>query len=98
MTAKQKNKATKEDVEDCIDTICILNWDTEYRVVFSSDDMGNHISVMFEGDAPEESKDLLKSPFQGWRLVRIMVPEGYLSVFYPLGKSWHTTHHSNQAT
>ena len=82
---KRKIKATKEEVEDRIDTICILNWDTEYRVVFDSDDMGNHISVLFEGEVPQETKDLLRSPFQGWRLVRIMVPEGYLAAFYPLG-------------
>lgn len=81
---KQKIKSSKEDIEDQIDAICIVNWDTEYRVVFAADDGGNHISVMFEGEVPHESKDLLVSPFQGWRLVRIMVPEGYLGVFYPL--------------
>ena len=85
MIANQKNKATKEEVEDQIDEICITNWDTEYRVVFDSDDMGNHICVLFEEEAPIESQDLLLSPFQGWRLVRIIVPKGYLSAFYPLG-------------
>lgn len=83
---KQKNKANKEDVEHRLDTICILNWDTEYRVVFNSDDMGEHISVFFEGEVPEDSRFLLVSPFHGWRLVRIMVPEGYLEAFYPLGE------------
>lgn len=86
MNVKQKVKLNKEETEDQIDTICILNWDTEYRVVFASDDMGNHISVLFEGEVPHESKDLLVSPFQGWRLVRIMVPEGYLGAFYPLSE------------
>ena len=82
---KQKNKMNEKDVEDHIDTICILNWDTEYRVVFASDDMGRHVSVLFEGEVPEESKDLLRSPFQGWRILRIIVPEGYLAAYHPLG-------------
>tara|TARA_B100000989_G_C19388496_1_gene404672 strand:- start:243 stop:506 length:264 start_codon:yes stop_codon:yes gene_type:complete len=86
MHVRQKNKISKDEVEYQVDAICILNWDIEYRVVFDSDDMGNHISVLFEGKVPHESKDLLQSPFQGWRLVRIMVPEGYLAAFYPLGK------------
>lgn len=79
-----KKKASKETVEDAIHEICIVNWDTEYRVLFRSDDGGNHIVVAFEGEVPPESKDILRSPFMGWRLVRLIVPEGYLSVFHPL--------------
>ena len=80
----QKKKANKEDVEDAIHEICIVNWDTEYRVLFKSDDGGNHIVVAFEGEVPPKSKDILRSPFMGWRLVRLIVPEGYLGVFHPL--------------
>ena len=86
MNAHRRIISSKAEVEDRIDTVCILNWDTEYRVVFDSDDMGSHVSVYIEGEAPPESKELLISPFQGWRLVRIIVPEGYLAEFYPLGK------------
>ena len=81
----QKNKSSKEDVEDALHETCIVNWDTEYRVLFQSDDGGNHVTVAFEGKVPLESKDLLRSPFMGWRLVRLVVPNGYLGVFYPLG-------------
>ena len=80
----QKKKAPHDEVEDWITEICIENWDTEFRVLFQSDDMGNHVAVAFEGEVPPESKDLLKTPFMGWRLVRLLVPEGYLGVFYPL--------------
>ena len=83
----QKKKATKEEVEDKIHDICIVNWDTEFRVLWQSDDGGLHVVVAFEGAAPEESRELLMSPFMGWRLCRSIVPEGYLSVFHPLVKS-----------
>ena len=82
----QKKKATKEEVEDQLHDVCITNWDTEFRVLWQSDDGGNHVVVAFEGGAPEGSKELLQSPFMGWRLIRMIVPEGYLSVFHPLVK------------
>ena len=82
-----KKKATRLEVEDKITDICIINWDTEFRVLFQSDDGGNHVTVAFEGEAPPNSKELLKSPFMGWRLCRLVVPEGYLAVFYPLVKN-----------
>ena len=82
---KQK-KAQKNDVDDALNELCILNWDTEYRVLFQSDDMGEHVVVAFEGEVPSDSKDILRTPFMGWRLVRLEVPEGYLGTFYPLGE------------
>lgn len=82
--SKPKKKAQKSDVDDALHDICITEWDTEFRVLFHSDDMGEHIVVAFEGTAPEESKDKLQDPFMGWRLVRMEVPEGYLAVFHPL--------------
>ncbi len=80
----QKKKSSKEDVDDALHELCIVNWDTEYRVLFKSDDGGEHIVVAFEGGAPETSKDILRSPFMGWRLIRLNVPVGYLGVFHPL--------------
>jgi hypothetical protein len=82
----QKKKATKEEVEDKLHEICITNWDTEFRVLWQSDDGGNHVVVAFEGAPPEDSRELLDSPFLGWRLIRMVVPEGYLAVFHPLSK------------
>ena len=82
----QKIKSSKEGVEDALHEACIVNWDTEYRVLFQSDDGGNHVAVAFEGEAPLDSKDLLRSPFMGWRLVRLVVPNGYLAAFHPLDK------------
>tara|TARA_Y100000034_G_C6664187_1_gene291327 strand:+ start:50 stop:316 length:267 start_codon:yes stop_codon:yes gene_type:complete len=82
----QKKKAPREEVEDKIHDICIVNWDTEFRVLWQSDDGGNHVVVAFEGEVPEDAKDELCSPFLGWRLIRMLVPEGYLAVFHPLGK------------
>ena len=82
-----KNKSPKQEVEEALTELCIAEWDTEFRVLFQSDDGGNHISVAFEGAAPPDSKEKLKSPFMGWRLVRMIVPEGYLAAFYPLVKN-----------
>ena len=83
--SKLKNKAPKNEVDDALHDICITEWDTEFRVLFHSDDMGEHIVVAFEEIVPEDSKDKLQNPFMGWRLVRMEVPEGYLGVFHPLG-------------
>ena len=83
--SKLKKKAPKNDVDDALHDICISEWDTEFRVLFHSDDMGEHIVVAFEGAVPADSKDKLRTPFMGWRLVRLEVPEGYLAVFHPLG-------------
>ena len=80
---KKNLKAPQADVEDALHEICITEWDTEYRVLWKSDDGGNHVVVAFEG-VPENSKDILRSPFMGWRLIRLNVPQGYLKVFYPL--------------
>ena len=83
--SKLKKKAPKSVVDDALHDICISEWDTEFRVLFHSDDMGEHIVVAFEGAVPADSKDKLFTPFMGWRLVRMEVPEGYLAVFHPLG-------------
>jgi hypothetical protein len=77
-------KKSKTDVKDELEELCIINWDTEFRVLFQSDDMGEHIVIAFEEEVPFESKHVFKSPYQGWRLVRMIVPDGYLSVFHPL--------------
>ena len=81
------SKTSREIVEDKLTEICIENWDTEFRVLFQSDDGGNHIVVAFEGEVPTGAKKLLRSPFLGWRLLRAVVPINYLSAFHPLVSS-----------
>lgn len=83
MTTK-KTKADKKDVLDKIHEICISNWDTEYRTYFQSDDGGEHVMVAFEEQVPPGSKEKIMSPFMGWRLIKLVVPEGYLAAFHPL--------------
>jgi len=83
--SQTKKKALKIDVDDALNELCILKWDTEFRVLFQSDDMGLHVVVAFENAVPPESKEILRSPFMGWRLIRMEVPEGYLAAFYPMG-------------
>ena len=84
MGMSKKNKATKTAAEDALHELCIVNWDTEYRVLFQADDMGEHIAVAFEGAVPEDSREILRTPYMGWRLVRLVVPTGYLAAFHPL--------------
>ena len=83
--SKKKKKASKSEVDDALNELCILKWDTEFRVLFQSDDMGEHAVVAFEGSVPAASKEILRTPFMGWRLVRMKVPEGYLAAFHPMG-------------
>ena len=66
--ARKKTKATKIEVEDKLSELCILEWDTEFRILFQSDDMGEHVVVAFEGEVPPDSKDKIKSSFMGWRV------------------------------
>ena len=86
MTMSRQKKAPKSDVDDALHDICITEWDTEFRILFHSDDMGEHIVVAFEGEVPPNSQEKLESPFMGWRLVRLKVPEDYLGTFHPLVK------------
>ena len=83
--ATLKKKAPKSEIDDALNELCILKWDTEFRVLFQSDDMGEHVVVAFEGEVPENSKDLIKSECMGWRVIRMTVPVGYLMTFYPMG-------------
>tara|TARA_B100000902_G_C26581340_1_gene561326 strand:+ start:197 stop:460 length:264 start_codon:yes stop_codon:yes gene_type:complete len=83
--SEKKKKAAKADIDDALNELCIVEWDTEFRVLFQSDDMGEHAVVAFEGEVPVDSKDKIKTPYMGWRVIRMQVPEGYLSAFYPLG-------------
>ena len=43
--SNKKKKASKSDVDDALNELCILKWDTEFRVLFQSDDMGEHAVV-----------------------------------------------------
>ena len=83
--SKKKKKAAKTDVDDALNELCIVEWDTEFRVMFQSDDMGELVVVAFEGEVPADSKDKIRTPYMGWRVIRMKVPEGYLSAFHPLG-------------
>lgn len=84
--ASKNNKASKEEIDDALNELCILEWDTEFRVLFQSDDMGNHVVVAFEGEVPPNSKEKIRTGFMGWRVIRTVVPVGYLKAFYPLGE------------
>ena len=87
MTKKTKfsssNKMPGEEALEKIDEICIEQVGEEYRVKIDNDDGGRVINVLFEEEVPQLARDLLRSPFFGWRLVRTIVPKGYLAVFYP---------------
>ena len=83
--SEKKKKAAKADIDDALSELCILEWDTEFRVLFQSDDMGEHAVVAFEGKVPAGSKDKIRTPYMGWRVIRMEVPEGYLAAFYPMG-------------
>mgnify|MGYP003122973566 CR=1 FL=1 len=84
MKFTQRKKFPKEEVEDVLHEICIAEIEEEYRVLWQSDDGGHHIVVAFEEKIPPKAKELIQSPFMGWRLIKLICPEGYLGVFYPL--------------
>jgi len=83
---KSKKKPFKE-VEDALHEICIMEIGEEYRILQQSDDGGNHIVVAFENKLPANTRDLISTPYMGWRTMFLICPEGYLSVFHPLQKS-----------
>ena len=82
----QKEKSPKKIVEDILHEICIDKLGEEYRILWESDDGGNHIVVAFEEFCPPGSKEYLPGQFMGWRLIKKICPSGYLEVFYPIKK------------
>ena len=82
---KFPRKVSKIRIEDLLTELCILEWDTEFRVLFQSDDLGEHIVVAFEGECPKDSKEKIDTEIHGWRVIRSVVPVGYLRAFHPLG-------------
>ena len=82
-----ENKVNYSEAEDRLHEICIEDIGEEYRIYISSDDGGNHIVVAFEENLPEDARSKIENPFMGWRLIFLIVPEGYLEVFHPLNKN-----------
>ena len=80
----KKEKASKIDVEDRLNEILIEDIGEEYRIKWASDNSGPHVCVMFENEFPENSRKYLPTPFMGWRLIIMKVPQGYLDIFYPI--------------
>ena len=80
------SKASFAEAEDVLDEICIADIGEEYRIFLKSDDGGNHIVVAFEEEVPDLATEKITRPFMGWRLIFLIVPKGYLQVFYPLNK------------
>ena len=59
--------------------------ETAFLVVAQSDDGGRHIVMMAEWDENEQTPwddKSLEVDYKGWRVMRMTVPEGYLSAFY----------------
>ena len=71
-------------VEDILHEICIMQIEKEYRIFEKSDDGGNHIVVAFENKMPTNAREYISNSFHGWRVVFLIVPEGYLNIFHPL--------------
>ena len=82
----KESKALFLEAEDVLHEICIADIGEEYRVSLESDDGGNHIVVAFEEEVPKLATEKITRPFMGWRLIFLIVPEGYLQVFHPLNK------------
>tara|TARA_B100000214_G_C23890210_1_gene591394 strand:+ start:244 stop:501 length:258 start_codon:yes stop_codon:yes gene_type:complete len=82
----KKEKKSFSEVEDVLHEICIMEIGEEYRILQQSDDGGNHVVVAFEKSIPPNAKQYLPGNFMGWRLIIMIVPEGYLKVFHPLDK------------
>ena len=82
----KNSKASFSEAEDVLHEICIADIGEEYRIFLKSDDGGNHIVVAFEEEVPELATQKITRPFMGWRLIFLIVPEGYLQVFHPLNK------------
>jgi len=76
-------KKNEDTVKEIIHDICIDTIGEEYRVFVRSDDGGTHLEVWFEEKVPVKAKELLSSPFKGWRLLKKTCPTGYLAAFFP---------------
>ena len=86
MKYEQQKKFPKSEVEDRLHEICIEDIGEEYRVLWQSDDGGNHLVVAFEDKFPPNTREFISTPFMGWRTIFLICPVGYLNCFYPLKK------------
>jgi hypothetical protein len=84
MKFEQIKKSPKKVVEEKLHEILIEDIGEEYRILWESDDGGNHVVVAFEEFCPPITKTLLPGDFMGWRLIRKICPAGYLEAFYPI--------------
>ena len=86
MKYAQRTKTPKDEVEDILHEICIADIGEEYRILWQQDDGGTHLVVAFEDKMPENARELIASPFMGWRTIFLICPIGYLECFHPLTK------------
>ena len=73
--------------------------DSAFLVIAASDDGGRHIVMMAEweeeGVSPWKKDSHQQFDRRGWRVMRMTVPEGYLSAFYNTDGSKRVTKESD---
>ena len=80
-------KATKKELREALMQIATELTDTQFTVTFQSDDGGHHAVIVAEREegseeSPFKNLDALPRGFMGWRIIKLHVPAGYISVFY----------------
>ena len=80
-----KKKELKVDPEllEKLNKIIVDNTDEAFYVKVDSDDCSSHISCYADRkeDGSSSWKSLLPTPLDGWRIITIDVPNGYIDTF-----------------
>jgi len=88
-TFSNKQISMEQAMEE-LEYLCIEKVGIEYRVRKGSDDGGSHINIYLEMEEnqvlPDIAKQVLSSPYKGWRVIKLLCPVGYLESFFPMNK------------
>jgi len=92
MKADMRNepKVSKKVAKEAMMRLLAENIETRFNVIFNSDFGGPCLVAMAErlpdedhnGKSPFRAWSPRPSPFMGWRIVYLHVPDGYIDVFY----------------
>ena len=79
-----KVKTSKKEARDVAMKLLVDCTKANFTVIFQADGCGTHLVAVVEKNGGIESLDNpLPSIINGWRVVVVFVPEGYIKVFYP---------------
>jgi hypothetical protein len=82
--SKTKEKGDLKETIEKVKNLVVDCTDYHFHVKVESDDYGNHICYYVERDLDDKQtlKERLPSKVNGWRIVYVTCPNGYIKAFW----------------